>query len=115
MMSGGYNMTVDGTDVYVGSGNVYEDLGLDDADELFAKAELAHRINAIIKERGWTQTQAAEMLGVSQPNISLLARGRLSSFSFDRLFKFLNKLGQEVEITTAPRAQDRKQIMARAH
>jgi len=48
-MGDGYNMTVNGTDVYAGSGNVYEDLGLDDADELFAKAKLAHRINAIIE------------------------------------------------------------------
>ncbi len=113
-MSGGYSMTVNGTDVYVGSGNAYEDLGLDDAHELFAKAELAHRINTIIKERGWTQAEAADMLGVSQPNISLLARGRLSTFSFDRLFKFLNKLGQEVAITTAPRERDHKPIMAHA-
>jgi len=113
-MSGEYNTTVNGVDVYVGSGNVYEDVGLDDADELFAKAQLAHQINTIIRERGWTQTQAAATLGVNQPNISLLARGRLSNFSFDRLFKFLNKLGQEVEITTAPHEHDHKQIMARA-
>ncbi len=111
-MGDGYSMTVNGTDIYVGSGNVYEDLGLDDADELFAKAELAHRINTIIKERGWTQTQAAAMLGVSQPNISLLARGRLSNFSFDRLFRFLTELGQEVDITTAPREREHKPIMA---
>ncbi len=84
-MSGGYSTTVDGTNVYVGSGNVYDDLGLDDADELFAKAQLAHQINTIIKERGWTRAQAAASLGVSQPNISLLARGRLCNFSFDRL------------------------------
>ncbi len=58
-MSDGYSMTVNGTDVYVGSGNVYEDLGLDDADELFAKAALAHRINMIIKQRGWTQATGA--------------------------------------------------------
>ena len=113
-MSGGYSVTVHDTTVYIGSGNVYEDLGLDDAHELFAKAELAHRINTIIKEQGWTQSQAASMLGVSQPNISLLARGRLSSFSFDRLFKFLNRLGQEVDITTAPREPDHKPIMAHA-
>ncbi len=53
------------------------------------------------------------MLGVSQPNISLLARGRLSNFSFDRLFRFLTTLGQEVDITTAPRERDHKPIMAR--
>jgi len=113
LMSDGYNMTVNETDVYVGSGNVYEDLGLDDADELFAKAALAHRINTIIKERGWTQAQAAAILGVSQPNISLLARGRLSNFSFDRLFRFLAELGQEVDITIAPRERDHKPIMVR--
>lgn len=114
-MSSGYSMMVNGTDVYVGSGNVYEDLELDGADELFAKAELAHRINTIIKERGWTQAEAAAMLGVSQPNISLLARGRLSNFSFDRLFTFLNKLGQEIDIITAPRERDHKPIMAHTH
>lgn len=59
-MSGEYNTTVNGVDVYVGSGNVYEDVGLDDADELFAKAQLAHQINTIIRNaagRGPRQQQ----------------------------------------------------------
>ena len=81
-----------------GSGNVFEDLGLEDATALQAKAELVARIRSIIEARGLTQTQAADLLGVSQPKVSALMRGQLDGFSSDRLFRFLNALGRDVEI-----------------
>lgn len=86
------------------SGNVFADLGLPDADEALAKADLARQIIRLIRRRGWTQAQAAAMLGIDQPKISALARGKLEGFSTDRLIRFLTSLDQEVAITVRPKA-----------
>lgn len=85
-----------------GSGNVFEDLGLSDSEALAAKAELVSRISEIITQRGLTQAQAAKILGVSQPKVSALMRGNLDGFSTDRLFRFLNALGSDIEIAIRP-------------
>ena len=92
-------------DVEASSGNVFADVELPDADTALAKAELAGRICAILAARKLTQTQAAAVLGIDQPKVSALIRGRLDGFSTDRLFRFLNALGQEVEIVVRPRRQ----------
>jgi predicted XRE-type DNA-binding protein len=84
------------------SGNVFADLGLPDADELMTKAKLALRIEQIMRERKLTQARAAKLLGVDQPKISALARGRLDGFSVERLFRFLNALDRDVEIVIRP-------------
>lgn len=81
------------------SGNVFADLDLPEPEELLAKAGLAHQICTIIEERGLTQTQAAQLLGVTQPKVSLLTRGRLAGFSMERLVRFLLLLQCDVEIT----------------
>ncbi len=81
-----------------GSANVFADLDMPDANHKLAKAELALKINQIIKHRKLKQTAAAKLLGVNQSKISLLNRGRLSDFSIERLIKFLNLLNQDVEI-----------------
>jgi predicted XRE-type DNA-binding protein len=83
---------------FVGSGNVYEDLGFHDAEERFAKLKLAAQINAIIQRNGWTQKTAASNLGTQQPEISNLSRGRLRSITYDRLVGWLIKLGYSVDI-----------------
>ena len=88
-----------------GSGNVFEDLGLPDSAALLAKSELVSRICDIIVKRGLTQAQAAEILGVNQPKVSALMRGNLDGFSSDRLFRFLNALGSDIEIAVKPRAR----------
>jgi predicted XRE-type DNA-binding protein len=80
------------------SGNVFADLGLPNARELQAKADLAWEISRTIEERELTQAQAAELLGIDQPKVSALVRGRLSGFSMERLYRFLNALGKDVEI-----------------
>lgn len=92
-------------DVEASSGNVFADLELPDADAALAKAELARRICAILAARKLTQAQAAAILGSDQPKVSALIRGKLDGFSTDRLFRFLNVLGQEVEIVVRPRRQ----------
>jgi predicted XRE-type DNA-binding protein len=85
------------------SGNVFKDLGFPDAEALLAKAELVSRISEIIRKRRLTQVKAAEILGVSQPKVSALLCGHLDGFSTDRLFRFLNALGSDIEITVKPR------------
>lgn len=100
--------------IVASSGNVFADLGLPNADELLAKAELVRTIRRLIEERGLTQAQAAEMLGVTQPDVSNLHRGRLSGFSMERLYRFLKALGQDVRIMIRPTPKSRTQGTVRA-
>ena len=81
-----------------GSTNVFADLEMADADEKLAKAELALKINQLLKKKNLKQIEAAKLLGIDQSKISLLNRGRLSAFSIERLVRFLNLLNQDVEI-----------------
>ncbi len=80
------------------SGNVFADLGFADADERILKAQLALKIAELIERKGWTQAHAAEVMGLDQPKVSHLLRGRLTGFSADRLFAILNRLGHSVEV-----------------
>ena len=82
-----------------GSGNVFADLGFSNPDLALAKAELVQRIRELIEERKLTQMQAARLLGIDQPKVSALVRGRVDGYSLDRLFRFLTALGQRIEIT----------------
>ena len=93
----------------VGSGNVFADLGLPNAEEMLAKAELAQKITAILTRRRLTQAEAAKLLGVDQPKVSALKRGRLSGFSLERLVRFLILLGRDVEIVVKERRRARGQ------
>jgi predicted XRE-type DNA-binding protein len=95
--------------IYSSSGNVFEDLGLPNSDELLIKAELAHQISELIEMRHLTQSDAAKILGVDQPKVSALMRGKLSGFSTDRLFRFLNALGSNVEIRITPNLESNSQ------
>jgi len=90
-------------DYKVSSGNVFKDLGVPSADEALTKAELAARIAEIILGRKLTQAAAGRILGVDQPKVSALLRGRLSGFSTDRLLKFITTLGQDVDIVIRAR------------
>lgn len=92
------------------SGNVFADLGLPDAEELQAKADLAIQISRTIEQRHLTQHEAAEILGIDQPKISALMRGRLTGFSMERLYRFLNALGRDVEIIVRPAGRKRAHV-----
>ena len=94
-------------DYVLGSGNVFADLEVAEPEEALAKATLAHEIGRIVARRGWTQGQAANVLGIDQPKVSALLRGRLGGFSTERLFRFLNALDHDVEIVVAPKAPSR--------
>jgi predicted XRE-type DNA-binding protein len=89
-----------------GSGNVFADLGLPDAAELQAKSGLVFEISRLIRERSLTQKEAAALLGIDQPKISQLLRGGLEGFSTDRLLRFLNALGQDIEIVVSQSSQN---------
>ena len=95
------------TSVERSRGNVFADLGMPDADLLLAKSELAARISAILSARELTQAEAARVLGIDQPGVSELVRGNLRRFSSDRLFRFLNSLGQDIDIVILKRAPSR--------
>ncbi len=100
-------------DYTVSSGNVFADLGLPNPEEALAKAELAHKITVVIRDKGLTQVQAAKLLGVDQPKISALIRGRLSGFSLERLMRFLLLLGQDIKITVqaSPRTRSKARFL----
>nr|WP_294504717.1 helix-turn-helix transcriptional regulator [uncultured Rhodopila sp.] len=85
-----------------GSTNVYADLGLADADEMLVKAQLATRIGEIIKQRGLTQVEAAEIVGMPQPKLSGLLRGKFRGISEAKMLNCLTRLGRDVTIVVGP-------------
>lgn len=89
------------------SGNVFADLGFPKPEQELLKARLTLQIYRTLKQRGLTQAKAGEILGIKQPHVSDLMRGRSGSFSVGRLMEFLTALGQDVEITVRP---TRKQL-----
>ena len=78
--------------------------GLDNGSERLAKAKIARQINKLIKAQSLKQKAAAELLGITQPEVSQLANGRLSGFTFDRLYRCLLILGQDIDITVKAHA-----------
>ena len=85
-----------------GSGNVFADLGFANPEQERLKAHLTLQIYRTIMQRGLTQTQAGAILGIKQPHVSGLMRGRSGNFSVGRLMEFLTTLGQDVEIAVRP-------------
>jgi predicted XRE-type DNA-binding protein len=85
-----------------GSGNVFADLGLPNPEQELLKAQLTLQIHAILEDSGMTQVGIAKILGVRQPQVSLLMRNRAGSFSVGRLMEFLTALRQDIEVTVRP-------------
>lgn len=81
-----------------GSGNIFADIGLPGPEDALAKARLAEAIAETIDRRRLTQAEAAAILGVDQPKVSLIVNGRLDGFTQDRLMRYLTALGNDVEI-----------------
>ena len=86
----------------VGSGNVFKDLRLPNAEEHLIKAQLVFKIDSIMQDRGMKQADAAQLFGVKQPDISKMLRGEFRQFSVERLLRFLVALNQDVEIVVRP-------------
>jgi predicted XRE-type DNA-binding protein len=85
-----------------GSGNVFADVGVANPQEALAKAKLAVQIAQAIEAANLTQNEAADRLGIDQPKISNIVRGRLAGFTIDRLMRLLTALGQDVQIQVGP-------------
>src|ERR1700744_4075637 len=84
--------------VVASSGNVFADLGLQDAAELDTKVRLAVAVNRLLESRRLTQAAAAIALSINQPKISALKHYKLEGFSVERLMTFLTALGSDIEI-----------------
>jgi len=85
----------------VSSGNVFRDLGLPNPDEELTKSSLLFEIYQAIKGRGLKQIEAARVLGIPQPKVSNLLRGRATGFSVQRLALLLGKLGKSVTLVVS--------------
>jgi len=90
-----------------GSGNVFADLGLPDAEELQTKLRLAYALNAVIDRARLSQAAAAARLGLNQPKVSALRNYKLEGFSVERLMTLLNALDQDVEIVIRKKPRSR--------
>jgi len=91
-------MTTKAVKIEASSGNVFQDLGVAEPEEALAKSELAVLIARAIRARSLTQAKAGQLLGIDQPKVSELLRGRLTQFSTERLLRFLTALGHDVKI-----------------
>lgn len=85
--------------VHAGSGNVFADVGFDNAEEMKLRADLVQQLREIINRRHLTQVAAAKLLGITQPDLSALLNGRLTKYSLERLLRFMTILDRDVKIT----------------
>ena len=86
----------------IGSGNIFADIGLPNADEHLLKAALVVQLGQIIKARKLTQTAAAKRLGVKQPDLSNIMRGHFRGYSVERLMRMLTAFNQDIDIVVRP-------------
>ena len=91
-----------------GSENVFTDLGYADSKTHFVKARLVSRLQNLISEKGLTQSQAAEIMGIGQPDVSRMLRGQFRDFSVERLMRFLTVFGCDVDIVIHERGEKTK-------
>jgi predicted XRE-type DNA-binding protein len=91
-----------------GSRNVYRDLGIPDPESMLIKAQLVAKISEILAERHYTQTRAAELLGIPQPKLSRILRGQFRGVSERKLMDCLANLGRDVEIVVRGARRDGK-------
>jgi len=97
--------TINGIEVEKGTGNVFADLGLPDADKLKIKSGLVIEITKAMRTMGITQKAAAERMGISQPKVSAMLRGDFANLSERKLMDCLNRLGYDIEIKVRPAAE----------
>src|SRR5262245_59811034 len=91
-----------GSEVEEGSGNVFADRGLKEADELFARAKIGFHVHNLLKDKGLAQREIASLLGIKQPEVSHLMNGHFSRFTTDKLLEFLKRLDHKVTIRISP-------------
>ena len=94
--------------IEAGSGNIFADLGLPDADTHFLKAQIVSEIYRLVSAQEMTQTQAGKRMGISQPEVSRMFKGRFREYSIERLMEFLTTFDRDVEIVVRPCKNARK-------
>ncbi len=105
-MTGSWKMNASECSIERGSGNVFADLDLPDADTHLVKAGLVSCIDDIIRQRGITHAEAARVLGLSRSDLSGLLRGDVREYSLERLLRFLTALGRDIDIVIRPSGSD---------
>lgn len=93
---------VNGVDIQHGSGNVFADLGLPDAEKLQIKSGLVVEIRKAMRNLGLTQQEAAKRMGITQPKVSDMMRGDFTNLSERKLMDCLTRLGYDIEIKVRP-------------
>jgi predicted XRE-type DNA-binding protein len=92
----------DNIEFEIGSGNVFADIGFDNAEEMQFKSELVRQINQTIKSRELTSIQVRDLLSIDEAMLSNLSRGRLTELTIEYLFRYLNILGRDLEVVLKP-------------
>jgi len=103
MTTKGSKMTRRQTVIHESSGNVFQDIGLPDADTHLLKAQIVAELYRLKTDQGLTQRETGRVLGITQPEISRMFKGHFREYSIERLLRFLQAFDQEVEIVSRPR------------
>lgn len=85
------------------SGNVFADLGLEDASELFTRGKIGIQVLRLLKQRNLKQREISDLLGIPQPEVSHLMKGEFQRFSEGKLLTFLKRLDTEITLHLRPR------------
>jgi predicted XRE-type DNA-binding protein len=101
--------TIRGIAIEQGSGNVYADIDVREPGAMLIKAQLVEKIDELIKQKGLTQMEAGERLGLPQPKVSALLRGQFRGISERRLMDCLTRLGSDVQVVVKPAPRSRHQ------
>lgn len=96
------------TEMQDASDNIFADLDRPDAQEHYLKAQLVFQIEQIMKRRKLTQTAASKLMGIKQPDVSNMLRGRFRGYSIERILGFLQCLDQDIEIVIKPKSSQSK-------
>jgi predicted XRE-type DNA-binding protein len=116
MPHGAKTIEADESKVTPSIGNVFADLNVPNPAEALLKAKLAMNIARVIRQNEWTQMDAASAMGIDQPKVSAILRGKLREFSIERLIRLLHKMGQEVHISVTNATSGKKErAFARGH
>jgi predicted XRE-type DNA-binding protein len=93
----------------LGSGNVFADIGFDNAQEMQLKSELVRQINNTIKTKKLDPEQAKNLLSLDEDMLANLSKGRLTELTIENLFRYLNILGRDLEIVLKPQSASSRQ------
>ncbi len=91
------------------SGNVFADLGFDDADELLARGKIGIQVLRLLKQRNLKQQEISKIISITKPEVSDLMKGEFQHFSEGKLLNFLKRLDMEVILYLRPRNQENQE------